>query len=291
MKTSIKILLPVYNTIDQLYHTLVSLENQDCRDFSVDIHDNNSTDGSSELICEFIKNTNIKTKFIKHNQNIGGAKNFLSLINKVDDDYFMFLDSEDKISKSYVSSALKIIKNVNPDVIIPIFYEWGLNDKKRIINGPFEIANTQKNLRLSSISAMCNTSGLGYFFYGIYKGNKFKYIFEQILNRASINPSIHLSEDIAFSYVVALIADQIEIAYNSELMHFSKCIVDDNRMLLNSHGIKDILTVTPEEVYFEALEIIDELNLIDKSKTKQIKQIIEIKSELKKLQLSLALSL
>jgi glycosyltransferase involved in cell wall biosynthesis len=291
MKNSIKILLPVYNTRDQLYHNLASLENQDCRNFTVEIHDNNSTDGSSELISEFIKNTNIITNYIKHNKNIGGAKNFLSLINKVDDDYFMFLDSEDKISKSYVSSALNIINNVNPDVIIPIFYEWGLNNEKRIINGPFEIANTQKNLRLPSISAMCNTSGLGYFFYGIYKGNKFKFLYQKILNRAITNPSKHLSEDIAFSYVIALVADQIEIAYNSELMHFSKCIVDENRLLLNSYGIKDILTVTPEEVYFEALEIAEKSNLIDKSIIKQIKQIIKVKSKLKKMQLSLAMTL
>jgi hypothetical protein len=175
-------------------------------------------------------------------------------------------------------------------VIIPNFYEWGVNRLKRPILGPHEVVNVPKNLRLAYIAAMCNTSGLGYFFYGVYKGNKFKSLFKKILTQASISPSTNLCEDIAFSYSVAAIAESVAVLSSCDLLHYSKCIVDDKRLLLNQAGFKDILVNSPQEIYLEALEIITKLDLIDNQKIKKIQDIIKSKAILKECQLSLALT-
>lgn len=285
---NLNILIPVFNTKDQLNNTLLSLKNQDSRDFSVYIHDNASTDGSSELISDFLKRADFEISYLRHSENIGGANNFLSLINLINDEYFVFLDSEDVISSSYVSSIQNCINELSPEVIIPNFYEWGINGQKRPILGPCEIASIPKNLRLASIAAMCNTSGLGYFFYGVYQGHKYTSLFKKILKLASIAPSPNLCEDIAFSYTIASIANEIVTVPSCDLLHYSKCIVDDNRLLLNKTGFKDILANSPPEIYLEALDIISKLSLIENRKLITLRDIITSKANLKNFQLILA---
>ncbi len=91
----IAVLLATYNGEKYISEQLNSLISQSYKDFTCYIHDDGSKDQTVKICEEFEKKYPDLFKIL-HYDTTGGAKNnFLSLLEKVDADYYMFCDQDD----------------------------------------------------------------------------------------------------------------------------------------------------------------------------------------------------
>ena len=108
----ISVIIPVYNVKKYLNACVESIVSQDYKEFEIILIDDGSTDGSSE-ICDYYSN---KYPYVitKHKKN-GGQSSARNLGTKfLTGEYFIFVDSDDYISKNALSDlANEIIKYNN----------------------------------------------------------------------------------------------------------------------------------------------------------------------------------
>lgn len=96
LSNRLEILLATYNRVDNLRYTLEQLftENSPVKNISITILDNNSDDGTSELIDDYAR-THTNLKHIKNNRNIGGNPNIARCFEYASAEYFWVLCDDD----------------------------------------------------------------------------------------------------------------------------------------------------------------------------------------------------
>lgn len=142
----IDILLSTYNGERFLKQQIDSIINQTFTDWCLIIRDDCSTDGTLNIIEDYISTYPDRIKLVdKGTQNLGSSKSFERLLDFVENDYFMFSDQDDiwckdKIEKSLsemhrietlygkniplmVCSDAQCI-NTNGNMICPSFFEF-----------------------------------------------------------------------------------------------------------------------------------------------------------------------
>lgn len=108
------ILIPYYK-ISFFKETLLSLEQQTCKDFTLFIGDDNSPSNPLKLIQEILKTTTYQYK--KYTSNLGG-KNLVKQWDRIISDtnvteYFMILGDDDVISNNFVEEFYKNLSEIN----------------------------------------------------------------------------------------------------------------------------------------------------------------------------------
>ena len=96
------------------------------RIYSSIISDNFSTDGTRELLKKKFSRNPVVTLYFQE-ENLGARKNFLFLLSKASSEWFMFLGSDDEISKSFFPEVISAIQS-NPQaaMILPqVHYRRG----------------------------------------------------------------------------------------------------------------------------------------------------------------------
>jgi len=101
--TLVSILMPVYNCIDTLEKALDCAIKQTYKNTEILISDNASKENLDKI---YKKKKYKKIKVIKQKFNIGGIRNYNYLISKSKGKYFMFLHSDDTISKNYIEECM-----------------------------------------------------------------------------------------------------------------------------------------------------------------------------------------
>lgn len=123
----IEILIPTYNRVKDLKKNILLISEIAVKEnltdhISLKISDNNSNDGTHDIVKKLIKHITFETKLYKQNKNIGLEKNAIFLLSKVKSRYFMFLGDDDFMPKDYMSYIIKKIKgNENLTSIIPAY--------------------------------------------------------------------------------------------------------------------------------------------------------------------------
>lgn len=127
MKKSISIIVVTYNSKRDIKNCLESISNSDCNDYEIIVVDNNSTDGTVDILERDYKN---KIKIIKSNKNImgGGGRNLGAKY--ANGDYLLFIDSDNVIDKKMVTELVKGMKRYNAGMAGPLMYS--LKDPQRI---------------------------------------------------------------------------------------------------------------------------------------------------------------
>ena len=106
----ISFIIPVYNRPDELEELLGSfLDLEGNRDFEIVVVEDGSQISSSEVIDKFINDLDI-SYFYKANSGPGGSRNFG--MDNAKGNYFIILDSDCILPKSYLTSVLKSL-NIN----------------------------------------------------------------------------------------------------------------------------------------------------------------------------------
>jgi glycosyltransferase involved in cell wall biosynthesis len=269
------ILLPVHNTENRITKCLESLSNQSDKNFLLIISDNKSTDGSLQIIKEFQKKTKINNTLYEQNINLGAASNWNFLLSKLDTEFFVFMDSEDEISENYVENInLKLRFDPQLEAIIPKFYELGINSGTREM--PItSFMKLQHEMRLPLLLSISNNAGIAYLNYSVFSTAIVKNMFELVLIDANKFPSKSQCGDIVLSWMIALRLKKIVVDDNIELKHYSKVIVDGERLLLNRREYEMGYGYTNPAIYYEALAIFERLILSDSLVMPAVKNCID----------------
>lgn len=114
--SQISVIIPIYNAEDYLDECIESVINQDYHDFELLLIDDGSTD-KSLLICEEWRQKDSRIKiFSKKNGGVSDARNFG--LSKASGEYITFVDSDDYISRDYLSYLKKLFEYSNDCSIV-----------------------------------------------------------------------------------------------------------------------------------------------------------------------------
>ena len=124
--------IPTYNRCEYLKTTLLSIIEEIDRSNNIDkveicISDNNSNDGTKEMIQEIISNTKIKILFSKNEFNIGFDKNILKVVSLSKSKYTWLFGSDDNLIEGALSKMLDYINKYESDIYLCNRIECSLN--------------------------------------------------------------------------------------------------------------------------------------------------------------------
>ena len=107
----IDILLATYNGAPFLSEQIESILNQTYQNWTLIIHDDNSTDNTVSVINHFVRQCPEKLRFIDDSIRLGSpTKNFDYLLRHVSADYMMFCDQDDVWKKDKIEKTMNIMQ-------------------------------------------------------------------------------------------------------------------------------------------------------------------------------------
>lgn len=122
----VSIIVPVYNTSKYLEKCLNSILNQTFNDYEIIVIDDGSTDGSTDIIKDYLnKNCNIRA-FFQRNKGRGYCRNKGIKLSK--GEYICFLDSDDYVQQDFIEKLYTKINNNHFDIVMCNYYTQ--NDEK-----------------------------------------------------------------------------------------------------------------------------------------------------------------
>lgn len=110
----IAILLATYNGERFLTEMLTSLENQTYKEFLCYIHDDGSTDGTGEIIQEWVSAHPDRYRVLEGAPRGSAKANFLWMLSQVDADYYMFSDQDDVWLPDKIAKSLEALSEIMP---------------------------------------------------------------------------------------------------------------------------------------------------------------------------------
>jgi hypothetical protein len=108
--------LPVYNGGGLLARALDSILGQTFSDFEVIISDNASTDGTAGL-CQQYAARDRRIHYVRHEKNLGAAKNFNYVFSLARGEYFKWAAHDDQISHDFLSICVSALDE-DPGVVL-----------------------------------------------------------------------------------------------------------------------------------------------------------------------------
>lgn len=134
------ILLATYNGEEYIRELLQSIEDQTRRDFTIYIHDDGSTDATLDIIREYIKDKD-RYEILDFESKRGSKNNFLSMLTRVEAEYYMFADQDDVWLDGKVDKLITKIEQVTDnrtDVAMLVYSDmYVTDDKLNIISDSF----------------------------------------------------------------------------------------------------------------------------------------------------------
>ena len=121
MRSKINILIPTYNRASLIGTTIENCLRQEYDNFDIIIYDDGSTDNTANIVMSYIKNMDVsrknKIRYIRGGKNmgIGHARNIL--LNNIDGEYGIWLDSDDVMAYNRLSLCENYLKS-NPHIDI-----------------------------------------------------------------------------------------------------------------------------------------------------------------------------
>jgi glycosyltransferase involved in cell wall biosynthesis len=206
-KTRLTVLLITFNHINSIEKALNSVLSQKTNfAFKLHIHDDCSTDGTSEIIQNYVKKYPDKVFHFQNEKNIGGMENMYSALKGVDTEYFAYLDTDDywcdetKLQKqvdildknpdcTFCAHNTNVVDSVNQKEFlqIPESFEEGLYRRNDFL--PHTSAITYRNI--INFSEIENKSLITWdftlFWYYIIKGNF--YVIQDVMSIYNHNGS------------------------------------------------------------------------------------------------------
>ena len=111
----ISLIIPVYNVEKYLRRTLESVENQTFKNFEVIIVNDGSTDGSLEIIQEFVNKHDNFILVDQENSGVGMARNAGIKVSR--GIYIAFLDSDDFLEPNYLKKLYFAAIKTGSDIV------------------------------------------------------------------------------------------------------------------------------------------------------------------------------
>lgn len=134
MGTKISVIVPVYNTYDELRRCLDSLVAQTLEDIEILVVNDGSPDNSQEIIDEFVLRYPKKVKgLLKENGGLSDARNYG--VKRAKGEYLSFVDSDDFVDLDFCERMYKKAIETDSDVVCcPITYSFSTRESKKYFN-------------------------------------------------------------------------------------------------------------------------------------------------------------
>jgi len=133
--TLVDIILPNFNKKTYLEETVESVKNQTFNRWNLIIIDNNSSDGSKEIVKNYSNHKNIHSLILKKNMGLSFSRNLALRFSK--NEFVAFLDSDDLWDKDKLKRQLEFMRNNNYSFTYtnytPFFLVNGEKNYKKII--------------------------------------------------------------------------------------------------------------------------------------------------------------
>jgi glycosyltransferase domain-containing protein len=161
----VTIAIPTYNRPALLARALSCVCSQNYPNIELLVSDNCSEGEEVARVVDSFKSRLPGLNYIRHVNNIGGIRNFFSLLERANGKYFMWLADDDEISQNYVFALAQILES-NPDAASAAGH-WVLMrsaaSKKRMPT----TALPQRSAALRAARFMWNADDA--FFYGLHR--------------------------------------------------------------------------------------------------------------------------
>ena len=149
----VDIIVPVYNSKNFIQDTLESIIRQSYKNWRILLIDDNSNDGTSEIIKNFINNNVNKKKFIfiKNKKNKGQAFSRNLALKYCNSKFIAFIDSDDIWQKNKLKKQINFMLKYNYDFTYSD-YKSIKNNKIKTIKTPnfFNYKNFTKNTSIAT---------------------------------------------------------------------------------------------------------------------------------------------
>lgn len=169
MDAIITIGMPVFNDVDFIEESIVSILNQSFQNFQLIISDDGSTDGSA-VICKKYVEKDSRIIYIRQPINLGISKNMEFLLKQADTPYFMWAGDDDLYYPDFIKTHITALSASSKAIVS--FNKYNLIDERgssfKTIN-----ANYSSKFRLCQIFKLIVVENDG-FGYGVFKTNKIK---------------------------------------------------------------------------------------------------------------------
>lgn len=129
MRNKLSVIVPVYNTEDYLDRCLKSIISQTYINIEIIVINDGSTDGSLQIIKEYLNKSNKIRFFNRINHGVGNTRNYG--ISKATGDYITFIDSDDYIDSDIYEECMTYILEHNLDILLYDFVQENGNRQKK----------------------------------------------------------------------------------------------------------------------------------------------------------------
>lgn len=136
MKPLVSVIVPVYNVEKYLNKCIESLTNQSYENIEILLIDDGSTDNSGK-ICDEYASADSRIRVIhKINGGVADARNLG--IQKMNGEYFGFIDGDDTVHQDYIKRLYEIINEYDADISMCAYvYKWADGVTKKTRNTEF----------------------------------------------------------------------------------------------------------------------------------------------------------
>lgn len=130
-----------YNYGDYIAKTLKSIENQTYENIEIIVVDDFSNDNSIKIINDFIKNSKLDIRFIRHESNKGQMQALLTGLSHSNGQFVCFIDSDDILINDYAKTLLRVHMSTSVAFASSQVIEIGENDE---IHTTYSVSSFQK---------------------------------------------------------------------------------------------------------------------------------------------------
>ena len=211
MKKEVSIIVPMYNCEKYLKECVDSLLNQTYKDIKVILVNDGSPDNSVEIAKEYAKqDKRVVVIDNKENRGVSSVRN--DGLDKLDTEYFCFVDSDDRVEKDYVSTLLSMFDENT--IFTACSYKYEKRNSKNFKSKKEKIITFTKNEALKEV--VSDKTFFGFTWNKMYK--------KSILNGVRYNKEVHAGEDLIFNidYIDNCPENGIAKFTTKKLYHYTK---------------------------------------------------------------------
>jgi glycosyltransferase involved in cell wall biosynthesis len=135
----VSVLIPVYNGVRHLPECLASILAQDFQDMEILVADDDSTDGTAEIIRHFAAR-DARLRWWKNPHNLGLTQNHNACLQAAQGEFIKFIHADDKLL--YPSALTRMVAALEQDETVSLVATGA-----HIIDAQSRVLNTQNNFR------------------------------------------------------------------------------------------------------------------------------------------------
>src|SRR5690554_4848176 len=161
--------MPVFNDVDFIEESILSVLNQSFSDFELIISDDGSSDGSAD-ICKQYAEKDSRVRYVRQAKNLGISKNMEFLLAQADTPFFMWAGDDDLYHKDFIKTHISAL-SASPKAIVS-FNKYELIDDDSLSYKVVD-ANYTSSSRFLQILKLISKENDG-FGYGVFKTERIR---------------------------------------------------------------------------------------------------------------------